>query len=773
MSARPAPRLRGEGGFTLPELLVTITLTSIILAALTASLVLALRTTGSASDRLTEANGSQQVAAYFVADVQSANELGTEVITGCADAPGDVIRINGGLASSEFSAIYRVAGDTIERVLCTGGGPPTTKSLASDVVSAFAWSSSPRHAAMTVVFESGQSATFSATTRSGVVTLPPPPAGNQPPTPMFVVDCTLLACDVDGSGSFDSDGTITAYSWAWGDSSPPGSGATASHVYGVAGIYDITLTVLDDDGEQATTTHAVTVPPNQIPTAGLHIECDNLDCTFDGSSSTDSDGTIVTYSWNFGDSSPAGSGVTTLHSYAAGGTYNVALTVTDDDGDGAVATDSVTAVPNVSPTAAFTFGCTGTACTFDADGSADTDGSIAQYAWDFGDGTTATSVTELASHTYATSGTRTVTLMVTDDDDATASTSHIVTVNAPPVAAFTVTCNNSSRRCDVNGSGSTDDGFVATYAWSWGDGATTGPSSSSTANHTYGASGSFTITLTVADAQGLTDSTTRTVTINQPPTASFTINCNPSRVCTFDASGSTDVDGSVVAYEWDWSDLSSNSIGVVVSRSFSNSNQRSVTLTVTDDDGATGQVSRTYRPRRGPTASFAVSCFGHTCTVDGDTSDPGDGDIVEWHWEWGDDTTTTDDDPDAAHTYPDSSPRVITLTVTNAYGYVGSTTRSVSIRYPDLREVSHRSTWFFGYTRYATLEWTGISGDDVTIYRCSGTATDCSQNAVNNVDNDGGPREISWQTSSSTITYRACQEWSTTLQCTDDVVVNF
>lgn len=74
-------------------------------------------------------------------------------------------------------------------------------------------------------------------------------------------------------------------------------------------------------------------PPaeNVAPTAEIAINCEGLTCTFDASGSSDSDGTITSYAWNFGDGT-AGSGESTTHSYTQPGTYSVTLTVTDDDG---------------------------------------------------------------------------------------------------------------------------------------------------------------------------------------------------------------------------------------------------------------------------------------------------------------------------------------------------------------------------------------------------------------------------------------------------------
>ncbi|WP_298989838.1 PKD domain-containing protein [uncultured Pseudokineococcus sp.] len=178
-------------------------------------------------------------------------------------------------------------------------------------------------------------------------------------------------------------------------------------------------------------------PPNRAPSVVAAVTCAGLTCTFDATGSTDADGTITGYAWDFGDGT-TGTGASTQHPYTTPGERTATLTVTDDDG--ATATTSVTAAPeppptNVAPTAAATATCDELACTFDATGSTDTDGTITAHAWDFGDGTTGTGAT--TQHTYATAGDYTATLTVTDDDGATATTTTTLSPRTTPPPAPT------------------------------------------------------------------------------------------------------------------------------------------------------------------------------------------------------------------------------------------------------------------------------------------------------------------------------------------------
>ena len=250
---------------------------------------------------------------------------------------------------------------------------------------------------------------------------------NIPPTASFTYSCADLTCHFDGSGSSDSDGTIVAYQWDFGDNSLTSTGApTIDHTYPQAGSYGVTLKVTDDGKASASSGPKTVTVTNVPPTASFTVSCSGLSCSFDGTSSSDSDGAISSYWWNFGDGSAIGVGSTAAHTYAQNGDYSVTLTVIDNSGLNANATKTVTVAANAPPTAAFSFSCTGLSCSFDGSGSGDSDGTIAGYGWTFGDGSSGSGKT--ATHTYARAGSYTVTLTVTDNGGATATGSKVVTV---------------------------------------------------------------------------------------------------------------------------------------------------------------------------------------------------------------------------------------------------------------------------------------------------------------------------------------------------------
>lgn len=166
------------------------------------------------------------------------------------------------------------------------------------------------------------------------------PPLNQSPNASFTTSPTSgvapLEVSFDASGSYDPDGNILSYEWDFKDGNT-GSGEIVNHTFSSIGNYDVRLTVTDDKGATDSTTKTITVmeTPNQSPIASFTVTPASgvapLEVSFNASNSSDSDGSIISYDWDFGDGSND-SGITTIHTYENSGDYTVQLTIIDNDG---------------------------------------------------------------------------------------------------------------------------------------------------------------------------------------------------------------------------------------------------------------------------------------------------------------------------------------------------------------------------------------------------------------------------------------------------------
>lgn len=169
---------------------------------------------------------------------------------------------------------------------------------------------------------------------------------NIKPVASFTYNCVARVpppgfdCFFDGSGSTDPDGTVVLWTWTPAGK-PTKTGVTTSYAYPAAGNYVVTLTVTDNSGGTGSQTQTIVVgsapPPNQNPVADFTVNCvprnPNVgsDCTFNGSLSSDPDGTIVSYAW----SSPGKvnkSGQIATYAYPTGTNTSITLVVTDNQG---------------------------------------------------------------------------------------------------------------------------------------------------------------------------------------------------------------------------------------------------------------------------------------------------------------------------------------------------------------------------------------------------------------------------------------------------------
>ena len=250
----------------------------------------------------------------------------------------------------------------------------------------------------------------------------------------FVVAPTSAAVGQDISFADDStagDSPLRTSTWDFGDGKSD-NGFVVTDSYSSEGTFIILHTIIDTQGlSDNCTPIVVDVQPGQPPTCSFDIaptgDVDVGEQVSFADTSTDSDGQITSSTWDFGDDqTAAGSSVT--HTYTTAGSFIVQHTAFDDQGLSSSCTSTINVLfVGTPPTCRFLIEPVvpgSFIVTFDASASTDTDengSSITTYDWDFGDSKTSSEPDPIVNHTYATSGTFTVVLTVTDDEGAKAT----------------------------------------------------------------------------------------------------------------------------------------------------------------------------------------------------------------------------------------------------------------------------------------------------------------------------------------------------------------
>jgi PKD repeat protein len=331
-----------------------------------------------------------------------------------------------------------------------------------------------------------------------------------------------------------------------------------------------------------------------------------------------------TYSWVFGDGGTATGSLTPTHTYVTDGTYTATLTVSDGQGRSSTSPTTVTVV-DTSPTANAGgpySGTPGTTINFGGTATDPDPTDTLSYSWNFGDGATASGQT--ASHSYAAAGTYTVTFTASDQEGASKSATATVTVTAPTVAP-TANAGPSATTSEgqaVAFSGSVTGGAAPfTYQWTFGDGGTA--SGTLTPSHTYVTDGSYTATLTVTDGQGRSSSSSTAVVVKDaPPVVNVggPYSGTPSATVAFSGTATDPDPTDTLSYSWNFGD-GTNATGKAASHSYSTGGIYGVTLTVTDQEGATTTAATTVTV----SAASAVPTMALPLVKNGAVATNGDG----------------------------------------------------------------------------------------------------------------------------------------------------
>ena len=465
----------------------------------------------------------------------------------------------------------------------------------------------------------------------------------------YLADCRTVF--FDASETKDPEGDEIIFFWEFGDGKK-GKGAKTTHKYELTGNYMAELIVTDFSGQvynSKKTKFKVKVNQQPVANAGPDITASpNKELIFDASKSVDKDGKIVNYFWDFGDGNRA-SGKIAKNSFWKAQRYNVTLRVEDDsDSPCNSSLDTCEVWINASPVLEIgndIIASPGQKINFSGDNSKDSDGKIVSYDWDFGDSNKAKG--SKAAHAYKKPGTYQVKLTIADDanvENSQAFDTLKVFVNDRPVANA-----GKDKRISANqsilfdASDSIDrDGKIIFYEWNLGDGTIL---NGKKVQHSYDQPGVYTATLLVRDNSCSTTDTDKDfaiVIINHPPVS----NAGPDQWETqseinFNGLKSSDKDGKIIKYIWDFGD-GTKSFGPVLSHVYNSPGIYLVKLTVIDDSNTSTNtaidemnININYIPiaDAGPDILAAPD---ETIVLDGSSSVDPDGEIISWNWDTGD-----------------------------------------------------------------------------------------------------------------------------------------
>ena len=533
-------------------------------------------------------------------------------------------------------------------------------------------------ATLTITDRSGVSNATASDSLTIVVNAPPQPVGKGPDRPIAVGEVAVLTA----AGSVDPDGEILTYRWEFGDGAVA-EGPEVQYAWAKPGVFPVVLITTDNSGTpsaQTSTSFTVVVSAAPMAEAGPDQAVTASVVSFDGGGSVDADGSITRWEWQFGDGN-TGSGQRVEHAYAAPGTYEVKLTVTDDSGaprnvddDRKIVVINATPVADAGPDLVTAPGQT---VTLDATGSIDPDGAIGETLWTLPDGEMRAG--ERIEVGFDTPGLYRVGLEVRDDFATGAASDFdevLITVNAPPVAVIGPDLLvEPGSPVIFSGLNSFDpDGTIASYRWDFDD--MDGPIEVDALARSFDVPGVVTVQLTVVDDSGAQNATERasiSVRINHPPVAEAGPEIMTDVLFVdFNASGSTDADGDALIYSWDFGDGSPPRLGKTQSHVFPRSGRYPVTLTVDDGTGLGNAmaIDATVVVIDAPPLAVAGGnrqvCSGFPILFDASQSTDPDGGRLRYAWDFGDGTASDIVNPNKTYEQPGSYP--VTLTVRDESG---------------------------------------------------------------------------------------------------------
>ena len=442
----------------------------------------------------------------------------------------------------------------------------------------------------------------------------------------------------------------TTYSWNFGDASTS-TNVNPSYTYGTSGTYSVKLKVTSSNGCVDSISNNVTIFPNPIAGFTTANVCKGFQSSFTNTSTG-----AASFNWNFGNGNTSTLANPT-YTYPTAGTYSVTLTATSSNGCSRSITQSYTV--NNTPTAAYTASnvCVGSSITFN-----NTSTGASSSTWSFGDATTST--TTSPTKTYASAGTYSVKLAISNSFGCKDSVTRSVTVFTRPIVAFT-----SADRCLGTSISFTNQTTGANaFVWDFGNGRSTAATSP---DYTYPAAGTYSVKLIAFTANGCKDSLSKSVSVFANPALGFSASPNP--ICRGGVMSFANTTTNAVSYNWAFGNGNTSTL-TSPSNIYNTAANYNVKLVARSSNGCRDSIFRTVTVWPRPTASFSVN---NGCATDNLNFASNSVGATGYSWTFGDGNTSTVANPSKGYTT--AGTYNIRLIVTSINGCLDTTTSNVSV----------------------------------------------------------------------------------------------
>jgi PKD repeat protein len=482
---------------------------------------------------------------------------------------------------------------------------------------------------------------------------------------------------------------IAEWVWDFGDGTSttvifPNS-ADVSHLYSVAGVYTVSLTITDARG--CTSTYSKDITIHNVPIAEFtHSQgCQGQTIYFVDESQNAQGGNITEWLWNFGDPASGVNNTSTLqnpeHMYANGGLYNVELIVSNLNGCSDTIVKTITINEGVTADFFYNNNCKNDTSFFYIDSTATNVQAIANYHWNFGDGGVASGANTY--HIYNESGTYVVVLTVTDTSGCITKVQKSINVIESPVSNFShVTDVCAGNVVTFNDLSFSNVGYIETAEWDFGDGVTLtlNHPNITDVEHTYNLPGVYQVKLTVYSSSGCKSEKTSLITVNGVNIEEiiYTSACQ-GHYTEFSYVYTVNAGNSVVGQSWNFGDpasgMSNYSTLANPKHIYNTPGIYTVTLTVNTSKGCSNTISYDIEVHTEPDVDFTFisSCTGNP-TVFNSTSSAS---VIHWLWDFGDGTSSNIANPE--HIYTVAETYYVTLTVTDTNGCSNTASRTLTV----------------------------------------------------------------------------------------------